>query len=515
MKPPILQHRPYVGDPWPVAWCDPETGELLLDGRADPIRLDPLVYQSSPLRLLDYLELDMRASGRRQYVVYLKTGETVASCPDRPWYVEPALADWEVVYRSGSPSRRSAVYHRDGIRIDLRHTPAWFGGDHPLQRMRMAYGSLKATLEREFGRDGDHVTMRGTPSQTALALLDISLPKTRKGEPIQYQPLSKPVRELLQSITFQHRHELYRGADSLSRGFTVWDARLAYAAYLRDNPTGEPEFVRRPEFVEYLPAWYHVRIAISPSWQHIGLAMRISDRTWPRHGWFETWISEPELRVLRGRAGWSYEIIEGILWRNRAPDPLRTWGDRLVNMYLRAAALPDPDVSRMLRDAVKRIIHGGIGALGRTEGYDSAVIPFGQAVNPAWIESVGPFGYECRIPRPLTNERARYCFPQIPAQIYAKQRASLARFTLGAAQPYELVGVHTDAIMLARYEGYKPRPEADIGAYRIVGTLAGPQPAPQSWEQLGALVRAARRTYGQLSEALYDDPGARGNEIGE
>jgi len=511
MRLPILQRRPYVGDAWPVAWCDPETGDLLLDGRADPIRLDPLAGAPGPGHLLSYLEIEMLAKQQKHYVVYLKVGETAASCPDRAWYKIPALAGWEVKYRYGSPARRSAIYLRYGLQIDVRHSPAWFGGDHPLQRMRMAYGSLRSTLEREFGREGDHVTMRGTPAQTALALLDISLPKDRKGNPHQFAPLSDGMRELLGQVSFQHRHELYRGPDTLP-GFTVWDARLAYGAYLRDNPVGEPTYSKKPAYVEHLPAWYHVRLAISPGYKHIGLAMRLEDRSWPRRGWYDTWVSEPELRLIRSTHGWSYEIIEGIQWLQRSPDPLRTWADRLLGMYLRAADLPDPVMSRMLRDAVKRIIHGGIGALGREVGQDSVVIPFGDPVNPGSIQEVGPFGYECLVPRPLTQDRLRYRHPQIPAQIYARQRASMARFVLATAQPHELVGMHTDAMMLARYVGYEPRPPAAIGEYRIVGTLQGPAPAPQTWEQLGSLVGAARRTYGALSEALYDEPGA---EIGE
>lgn len=495
-----LMRRPHKGKAWPVWWYDPRSGDLLR-----PSRDDRALILDCPESIAPLLTMIAPRGAEGSSVVYLAAGDSAETAPDETWYKSAALDDWEVEYRGGSPKDRSAIMRRGASEIHVRHVAVWFTGDPHLRLARSAYDMLGKRLVREFGKDGDSIILYGTPAQTGLMLLDVSLPRDKNGAPYRYPVLSDANAEMIEGVAFQHHREMVIRPGEMA-GYSVYDARLSYAAYLRDVPMGEPIRERTDAYALYRPGWYRVTVDVPPDWRYPGLAKDLRQGDWPRAGRFDTWMSEPELRLLRKTPGWTAQIHERIYWpeRRAGGDPLREWGERLTRMYISAELVADAQLSRMLKGAVRHLIHDTLGSFKRSQAYRSVTVPHGAPFDPSTVVSQGPYGHECHIPMKISNDRMRYYQPQIAGHIWARNRANLATFALGL-NPEEIIALETDAVHLAFYAGYRKREPVNIGAYRLKGTIEGPLPRPMDWSDLRSYAQHAETIYTSMYDHLYGE----------
>lgn len=499
-----LKRRPHKGNPWPVYWFDPHAGELLTP-RGETVKS---AWGNDASRMLSYIT--SREGEHCRAVVYLSVGEYAEdpTCPQSDWYNAAALDRWHVEYRAGSPAHRSAICQRDGDRVDLRHTATWYGGCRDLPRMRSAHQALTRRLARDFGANGDSIFLYGTPAQTGLMLLDVSLPLDRYGQPHVYPVLDEEMREFVEKIGYQHRQEFRPfTAQAYLPGISVWDARLAYAAFLRDLPVGEPVHDRGP-FVAYRPGWYCVTITPPVNWSHVGPArdLLVSSATgkhYPTDRAFKTWLSEPELRYLRTLPGWQATLHERLIWPARTDgDPLREWGDRLIKAFYEADALPDPVLRQLLSMALRSILLDTLGSFKRSVARRVETIPYGDPIAAGTVIDAGPYGQLVEIPVAISNDRMRYAQPHWIAHIWARQHASLAQYVHSTFGGVEVLGLKTDGAYIARH--FPPNAEllapVRIGKYRCKGTMDGPLATPQDWRQLAELAELS-----EISLSAYRD----------
>jgi hypothetical protein len=440
----------------------------------------------------------------RPQTVYLVTGRSAETAPPEDWYMTPTADGWAVDYRAGSCDKRSAVYTRGRQRIDLRHTAAWWDECRNVRAIRSAAEVLHRRLSRDFALPGCRVALFGTPSQTGLHLLNLALPRRRvDGEfvPYEYPVLSESLRKFFGpvgegGIAFQHRRELIHSADAYAPRFYYRDGRLAYAACLRDLPCGIPVHDDVPDLEPRRPGWYRCTITVSKGWRHVGVVRALPDDVWPaRSGMrFETWVSEPELRVVDTMTDWTYTIHERLLFQPSSTpgaDPLRTWGDRLRKAFLDAHVVPDPELRTLLKSAVRHALIDTLGVFGRRHGVRTYTIPFGQPLPMQWDPVRTPYGWQVSEPQPIPDERMRYCQPHWLAHIWGAQRARLARVTISEHPAGTVAGFRTDAAFTTS-PPIMPDSGA-IGEYRLKGSIGQARPYPRDWHELELLADEAER----------------------
>lgn len=488
----ILKRRQREQTPRMTFYYDAKTAQFhCTDGRTWELGRDDFTLSLGPL------------SARGDIVIYYTCGTASETAPAPDWYREPVAHGWTLRYRHDVPARRVATYTRDGHRIDLRHSPAWWDDCRDAALMARAHRFLERRLRAQFG---EHALLLGTPAQTGLDLLDRSLPFGQ-----EYPVLPEDVRSILHGQMTQARRELYPHESEIP-SFMYYDARFAYAACLRHLPCQFKSYDSFEnddgEYLPYTPAFYYVGGYMPDDWRHIGLVPRKVDPDDPESGWtwprFDPawnpeyhfgWLSDEEY-MLAVKHGWKLEIGERITFAPRDTpgcDPLETWQKKLVALW-RASKLAQPqdEIDPLHAAALRNIVLHTIGACHRRDNKEVVIVPEDEYVfDPAFPPKLLPgLGYEITRPIPVSAEMARYDHPEWSAYVWARQRARLASQML--ATPFDnLLGCNTDAYYTTRNAGVVD--DGKIGSYRLKGRILSPRPAPQDYNALLALKEESER----------------------
>lgn len=498
-----LRRRSSAPEPRPTHYVNWRTGKVRMAGGYEA-SFDPR-HGAAGLALL----LRQGITTPMRHVAYVVCGERAEDAPPPEWYQSAAGAGYTVDYRSGSPRRRAAVCTLpDGSRLDIRHTAAWWGDCTDVDLCLRAAAALERRLRRDFEHEGSRVILWGTPAQTGLHLLELSLPSDHAARPTprpyEYPVLSDGLRSLLSSeqggIAYQHRKQLLTapGLSTIPR-FAHRDGRLAYAACLRYVPTGLPTMDGLGTFDRDRPGWYAATFSVPGhwAWPGLGLIRKLPGGGWPGEPGerFTTWANSEETRLAIAY-GWGVEIHERLLFaatNTPGSDPLETWGKKLRAAYEDADHLlrgSTADLGRLLKGAIRDIIIDTIGAFARREGERTSILPFGAPLPMDAEPERTQYGWEIRERVPLAAERMRYCQPHWAAHVWAKQRAHALSFVLRHYNREKILGTNTDAWYLS-----DDLPElydtGRIGEYRVKGILREELPAPRDMRTLLAYAQRA------------------------
>lgn len=451
------------------------------------------------------------AGGYRE--LYLIAGWDAAHTPPHEYFKGPTEQGWIVQYRpADTTSRRRGDYERDGKRVTVRMSAAWFGDyDGPAG---MAFAGLTEAMHRYFGF---YAHPMGTPARTGHALLESTLPDGR-----EYLPTPAEEQDIIRGHFGQGHRECVALPEVESvNNVLVYDGRWMYASCLRHLPVVLPHYPvvhdERPDYAgPYQPGFYSIRFRVPAGWPYPGiLSYRPPEGGrpfWPRSGrdaW-QTWCTEPELRLAMGpfpdscpdckrlsctAHGWKIHIDERILYAPQtAPgsDPAREWiegahGDGgLKGMYFYAEHKLR---SKPVVTAVKNILRHTVGswsATGRTDwhilppGAENHLPPDVRRVNPVWdYDRRGRVRLDAEDqPVLLRTEYSRvvaldpendpHMRPECAAYVWGRARARLHRFMLGF-EPHELLWLLDDAVAVtADVQTHHLREDTGmIGDFRI------------------------------------------------
>lgn len=371
-------------------------------------------------------------------------------------------------------------YRREplGRPLEVLRAAQWFGeGDYDAERAGRAWAWLEAQVAAAF----DEGRLLSTPATTARYLFVRSLGRR------EFPVLSDELQELIRSTSGQGRIELLDGPAEIP-GLVELDARLAYAACVRELGHGIPTRDTRDEFAGHTRGRYRCTWTVPADWGHVGLLPSMTDAG----GW--EWIAEPgrsasgwvdgvELHQALA-AGWDVTIHERLLFPEHRGRPLDAWAAKLLDILERPAA------GDMIRHAVRALILHGIGAMhGRPHqvsraGDDPAAIPeHAEAIrfdrdSGVWLWSEG-----------TAQAWPELAHPEWSAAVWARARARLIdapgpRGRQGAwhLERAQLVAFRTDAI----YATVRPDwpDDGKVGRFRVKRAVEGPLPRPRTHAEL-------------------------------
>lgn len=473
------------------------------DGRlAGETTLDATARFDSPAGLTALLASVARLEPReRPRVIYL-----TEPAPTTDWWREPLRAGWLMRQWHNARDRRTAVYARDDVTLDVRLSAPWFGAETSAPRCFYAWRRLHRSLQAGFG---EQVELLATPAATGLELFEAALPF---GASIPTLP--DDLREQIAAISTQGRRELLppprlRSARTLP---DLWqlDGRWMYAACVHALPVGPAQRDHRNEFAGYTPGFYHVYASIPRDWRHIGLLPCRDEGTgrisYPRaagqHFW--SWATGAEV-ALAFAQGWSLLIEERILWpqtgRMGQPDVAKTWIAKLKAIREQFQTAGDP-ASLLAADAVRHLVVDTIGRwasrdheehgltpLARIAEMPVGAIPHVEAETVLWTRTL-----------PMAPDLLRYAHPEWAAMVWGRCRARLASRAL--EEPFAaLVALRTDALWLGLtlYElaqrqmvpGQRSAGDTRPGAWRIKSGVPGPLTWPTDEAAFLTLLRNA------------------------
>lgn len=338
----------------------------------------------------------------------------------RSWANQAPPEGWQIVstYVDDRHPCIDVQHVGQSTKVRISTGQQWTGTTLNTERTGEVLRRLRGTIETVWRRERG--TLMVTPATTGRDLMARCLP-----DDLEWPVLSDELAELIRTDAGQHRIEMVmepgRRVDMVEL-----DARLAYASGTWQLPVGEPERVIG-EPADPLSRWRGwCRWSCPLDWTAPGLLpCRVSDGwRWPvvPGGRFLSWLDGSEVHLAR-QWGWRVEVIEHVAWP-KGPDPLRTWTQRLVNIYqdthaAEAAEELHPEVAKGLRAAVRSIFLHALGALqGRRQAITrqlpvdriSAVPEEGQSLqlsedethviwtelrDPAWPELVRPEWTAC------------------------------------------------------------------------------------------------------------------------
>ena len=489
-----------------VAFYDPASATLALDtGRSVSLTLDG----DRASDLLGFLA--SLPNTERPRTVFLCGGDSAATTPPVVWWQEPVGYGWTLSRWHNAADRRTGVYEREGITIDLRMAAPWFGGTGPALDPITCLAAWRTLLRQLRGAFGQQVTLLTTPSMTGLELFEASLPYG-----LTVETLSAELREHLTHVTTQGRRELFRPGRGHATPRTpqtpqtlgdLWeiDARWMYAACLHNLPTGPVTHDARPEFAGYVPGFYLVQAQVPADWRHIGLLPDLASLespeavSYPRRPRqrFYSFATGAEVQLAL-QQGWRLAIQQRILWpetgRAGRPDVAKTWIAKLKAIRDTYQLAGGP-VSQLGASAVRHLVIDVVGRWYAREREEHGILPLSR------IDAL-PSGAIPHIERdlvlweraaPVSDDWLRYSHPEWAAMVWGRARARLAAQAL--AFPFEsLVALRTDGIWTtanpdaAGIGDGDPRP----GAWRVKSYLPGPSFWPRSEAELVELMRRAR-----------------------
>jgi hypothetical protein len=482
-----------------VAFYDPASLTLALDTSR------PLTLTLDGPRASDLLGFVASLPEReRPRTVYLCGGDSSATTPPVSWWHEPLASGWALRGWHNAADRRTGVYEREGISIDLRMAAPWFGASAAALDPVACLDAWRLLLRQLRGAFGNQLCLLTTPAMTGLEALEASLPYG-----VQVETLPDELRDFLWGITTQGRRELFAPFTRTVTALSEIDARWMYAACLHHLPTGPVLRDNCHEFAGYTPGVYLVQATVPTAWNHIGLlpdlgTLQSEEQTvYPRRPRqrFWSWASGAEV-LLAQQHGWRLRIHQRILWpeTEQRPDVAKIWITKL--RALREAALHQGMASSDLAaGAYRHLVLDVVGRWYSRDREEHGILPFDR-LNELPAGAIPHIERDERSQQdvilwsrwaPLRADLLKYSHPEWSATVWGRARARLAaealRYPLGA-----LVALRTDAIWTTAnaydlaVNDHDPRP----GAWRVKSYLQGPEFWPTNEAQLIELMRQAR-----------------------
>ena len=368
----------------------------------------------------------------------------------------------------------------------------WFGpGDYSPTTAAQVWEAVETTLQREW-RD-ESARLYGTPSTTGRDLWARCI-----GDGEAWPVLPAELQDIVRASAGQGRMETFqRGAEALPMLYE-YDARMAYAALLRNLPVGEPVQVARRNIEAWQQAHpysegrYRVTWKAPEGWKWPGLlpthsgAGALRAWEWPRSSDVPSWCGGAELWVAL-QHGWTVRYHDAWVWP-KSGDPLRKWQSRLLRVLANLSnELEASEQRAMARQAVRAILLHTIGAFHGSprKVSHSGVKPPDDALGIRVIRrrpGAPPLWAWYTLEAPAWPEMVH---PEWSATVWGRARARLAYSHRGEAgfltlPPGAVVALRTDAIYTTEPTGWTDD-NGDPGHY----TLRGVYPGPHAWPRNG------------------------------
>jgi len=438
----------------------------------------------------------------RPRMVLLCGGDSAATTPPVSWWREPLALGWTLTRWHNAADRRTGVYSREGVTLDLRMAAPWFGASGAALDPACCLVAWRQLLRGLRGAFGEPTTLLTTPAMTGLELLEAAFPQG-----LQVPTLPDETRDLLAEITTQGRRELFSPYTRTISDLYEVDARWMYAACLHHLPVGRCIQDRTPEYAGYAPGLYLVDAQVPGSWGQIGL---LPDREtlhtpsgvrYPRRPrqWFQSWCTGAELDLAR-REGWRTTIQQRILWpdTHQRPDVAKVWIGKLRTLREDQLTAGTP-AAPLLASAYRHLVIDPVGRWYSRDREEHGLLPLERIAElptgaVPHIEQVdGRAMVLWSRETPLSAEWLKYAHPEWAAQVWGRARARLAaqalRYPLGS-----LVALRTDGLWTTTnpYDLALAEDDRRPGAWRVKSVLSGAAEWPADEAALIALMRRAR-----------------------
>jgi hypothetical protein len=499
--PAVLKRRLSRHSQRRVAFYAPDSATLALDGaNAGRVQLLTLDGYSASDLLGFCASLPER---ERPRTVFLCGGDSAATTPPVSWWREPLGLGWTLARWHNAADRRTGVYSRDGVTLDLRMAAPWFDASGAALDPACCLVAWRQLLRDLRGAFGDLTTLLTTPAMTGMELLEASFPQG-----LQVATLPGELRELLAEITTQGRRELFSPFTRTISDLYEVDARWMYAACLHHLPVGRSVQDRDHEYAGFTPGFYLVDAQVPGNWGHIGLLPDLetlhgpSGVRYPRRPrqWMQSWCTGAELDLAR-RSGWRTTIQQRILWpeTHQRPDVTKQWIGRLRSLREAQLTAGTP-TAPLLASAYRHLVIDPVGRWFSRETEEHGMLPLERIgeLPPDAVPHIEQVGAQAMVlwsrETPLSAEWLRYAHPEWAAMVWGRARARLAtqamNYPLGS-----LVALRTDGIWTTAnpYDLAVNDDDTRPGAWRVKSYLAGPQPWPTSEAQFVSLMRLARQ----------------------
>jgi len=311
--------------------------------------------------------------------------------------------------------------------------------------------------------------------------------------------MSDEWQELVRSTSGQGRIETCAGP-ATAPGLFEYDMRLAYAAVMRNMPSGEPVDVGGGASVLTAIVARKARcralVTFEPpdGWRHVGIfgvhLPTIDGWHYPRetgrqHG--PTWADGAEIE-LAVKHGWRVNVERALFWPNES-DPLRCWSERLVAIMAEAERTLSPHGFRHVRSMVRAIMLHTVGAFhGKPhrvtrKATSLEAVPIGADRLVAHSDG----SYTWRELTPAKWPEASH--PEWSSHIWARCRVRLLSGPAGTGllnvEPSTVMAIRTDAVYLTEPCGWD---DGKPGRW-VLKTAIG---SPVSWPRNGDDVVALR-----------------------
>lgn len=339
--------------------------------------------------------------------------------------------------------------------------------------------------------------MLATPATTARDLWLRSLGNR------EFPCLPDDLQAFIRSTSGQGRIETFpagSGTNVSAGRLVVYDARIAYAGCVRELGHGLPTVDQLDIFRPMDRGRYLVRFEPPADWSHVGI-LPVKDPDgdgwiWPTSGRWQTWADGAELFVA-GRAGWRFDVLGRIIFRDHSGRPLDRWATRLIGLMDQPSELP-ASCRPLIRSAVRSLILHGLGAFaGRPHKVSHRgareEIPAG-ASGVMFDPDTGSYSWTTEEP-PAWPEASH---PEWSSAVWARQRARLLdaptaeggkRAGMLSVARSTLLGVRTDAIYMTDDPGWPD--DGKVGRFTIRADWRGDYSRPTNNVELWALKERA------------------------
>lgn len=307
-----------------------------------------------------------------------------------------------------------------------------------------------------------------TAARTGMDLLRRKLPNDTS-----YEPLPKDIESVLMTQFGQSRNEIINaGQHSTLQEAYCYDGRWMYAACIRNSPVGTPILDHGWEYLPYVPGFYEVEATVPYGWCHVGLLpvrdlSRSKRSIYPNQPGetFVSWAGYTQVQLAL-QHDWPLKIQRRMLWPDSCKkgfvgkDPLRAWGEALIELREHTVQEIREPIRSMLRDALRHLLIDPIGKLHSSVRHldvyadtESEIYALGSVP-----DNVSGDLYHAQVTAPLTKYQLEEFQPHWSQDVWSKVQALTTRAALQI--PYEeLVLIRTDGIWAS-----EPQPHfADTG----------------------------------------------------
>lgn len=426
----------------------------------------------------------------------------------------PAKADFQVL--SGVTivkwyQDNAGIIQVGGKDIDILPMSRWFTvpvGSY-LSDVVLAMGKLRELLNAHFQpaivKNGKHeafpVEVLSTPARTGIDLLKRKLPIS-----VRYENLPSDIEEIIMTQFSQARVELFdAGKDTVERAYS-YDGRWMYASCYRNVPMGSIIHDTKDEYLPYVPGFYRVEVTVPDNWQHIGLLPTKNPNPKEKASVypnipgtsFQSWCSYRELKLALDNA-WGITILERILWPDsnakgiQGKDPLRYFGDTLVEIRENTISTYPEPIRTYLREAFRHLFLDVVGALHRSKAtvdvytdseedlYDMGYVPDTELADGT---------YHAQVKQALSDFQRQQFMPHWSLDIWCQAKVKVTRAALSV--PYDsLIAIRTDGIWVDTACNFEDT--GKVGCFREKELpYTGPFPWPKNETAIRSLMKQAK-----------------------